>query len=39
MMSAGKEGMIMLTLWGLDAQRTKHGKDIDAIMSSVKAIQ
>jgi hypothetical protein len=39
MMSAGKERMIMLTIWGSDEERTKHGKDIDAIMSSVKSIQ
>lgn len=39
MMSAGKGRMIMLTLWGSDSERTKHGKAIDSIMSSVKAIQ
>lgn len=39
MMSAGKGRMIMLTLWGSDAERSKHGKAIDSIMSSVKAIQ
>ncbi len=38
MMPGGKNRMIMLTLWGSDKERTKHGKDIDAIMSSVKAI-
>jgi hypothetical protein len=39
MMSAGKNRMIMLTLWGSDEERTKHGKAIDTIMSSVKPIQ
>ncbi len=39
MMGAGKERMIMFTLWGSDEERTKHGKDIDAIMSSIKPIQ
>lgn len=39
MMAAGKKRMIMLTLWGSDAEREKHGKAIDSIMSSVKPIQ
>ncbi len=38
LMAAGKKRMIMLTLWGSVAEREKHGKAIDAIMSSVRPI-
>jgi hypothetical protein len=38
MMPGGKNRMIMLTLWGSDEERKKHGAAIDSIMSSVKAI-
>jgi hypothetical protein len=39
LLPAGKNRVIMLTLWGSDAERTRHGAAIDSIMSSVKAIQ
>jgi hypothetical protein len=38
MFSGGNNRMVMLTIWGSDAERTKHGKDIDAIMTSLKPI-
>ncbi len=38
MFAAGNERMVMLTVWGSDDERQKHGKDIDAIMSSLKPI-
>ncbi len=39
MLPGGKDRMILLTIWGNDDERKKHGKALDAIMSSVKAIQ
>ena len=39
MLPAGKNRMIMLTVWGSDKEREKHGTAIDSIMSSLKAIQ
>lgn len=38
LMPAGKQRMIMLTIWGSSEERQKHGKAIDSIMSSVKPI-
>ena len=35
---AGKERVIMLTLWGSDEEQAKHGKDIDSILGSIKPI-
>jgi hypothetical protein len=35
---AGNERVIMLTLWGSEAERAKHKAAIDAIMNSVKSI-
>jgi hypothetical protein len=39
LLPAGKERMIMLTLWASDKERAKHKTAIDGIMSSVKSIQ
>ena len=38
MLPGGKDRVVLLTLWGNDEERTKHGKAIDSILSSVKAI-
>jgi len=38
MMPGGDNRVVVLTLWGSDAERTKHGAAIDSIMSSLKAI-
>ena len=38
LLPAGKNRMIMLTIWGSDEEREKHGAAIDTIMSSLKAI-
>ncbi|MBF9234169.1 hypothetical protein [Microvirga alba] len=38
LLPAGKQRMIMLTLWGSDEERAKHKNAIDAIMNSVKPI-
>ncbi|MBV9189559.1 MAG: hypothetical protein JOZ85_03690 [Betaproteobacteria bacterium] len=35
----GKGRIVFLTLWGSEAEQTKHEADINAIMGSVKAIQ
>jgi opacity protein-like surface antigen len=35
---AGKERVIMLTIWGSDEEQAKHGKDIDSILGSIKPI-
>ena len=35
---AGKERVIMLTIWGSDEEQAKHGKDIDSILASIKPI-
>jgi hypothetical protein len=35
----GKNRTIFLTLWGSEQERKKHSAEVDAIMSSVKAIQ
>lgn len=39
MLPGGKNRMIMLTVWGNDEEREKHGKALDSIFSSIKAIQ
>lgn len=39
MLPGGKDRMILLTVWGNDEERKKHGAAIDQIMSSVKPIQ
>jgi hypothetical protein len=38
MLPGGKDRVVLLTLWGNDEERAKHGKAIDSILSSVKAI-
>ena len=38
LMPAGKNRILFVTIWGSDEERAKHGKEIDAIMSSFKAI-
>ncbi|MDB5559568.1 MAG: hypothetical protein JWQ36_2502 [Enterovirga sp.] len=35
---AGKDRVIMLTIWGSDEEQAKVGKDIDVILSSIKPI-
>ena len=35
---AGKERVIMLTLWGSDEEQEKHRSDVNAILSSIKPI-
>ncbi len=35
---AGKDRVIMLTIWGSDEEQAKHGKDIDSILASIKPI-
>ena len=36
---AGRDRVIMLTLWGSDAEQEKHGQDVNAILGSIKPIQ
>lgn len=38
LLAAGQNRMIMLTVWANDEERETHGKAIDAIFSSIKAI-
>lgn len=39
LLPGGKNTMILITLWGSDEERKANGKDIDAIMNSIKPIQ
>jgi len=38
LLSAGEKRVIMLTVWGSDEERETHGKELDAIFSSIKPI-
>ncbi|SFI39163.1 hypothetical protein SAMN05216304_102551 [Bosea sp. OK403] len=38
LLPAGQNRMIMLTVWGSDEERETHGKELDAIFGSIKAI-
>ncbi|MBN9082713.1 MAG: hypothetical protein BGP04_00810 [Rhizobiales bacterium 62-17] len=38
LMPAGNERVIMITVWGNDEEREKHGKAIDGIFGSIKPI-
>jgi len=39
LLPAGKDRVMLLTLWASDKEREKHSSAIDGIMNSVKAIQ